>query len=68
MKVPEGVTLVLVEDSRYALSMLSAAYFDHPAQKLKVIGHRNQGKDHYYIYGKRNSGACWIQGGIDRNH
>ena len=38
VKVPEGVTLVLVEDSRYALSMLSAAYFDHPAQKLKVIG------------------------------
>ena len=30
--------------------------------------HRNQGKDHYYIYGKRNSGACWIQGGIDWNH
>ena len=38
VKVPEGVTLVLVEDSRYALSMLSAAYFDHPAQKMKVIG------------------------------
>ncbi|MCI8584308.1 MAG: UDP-N-acetylmuramoyl-L-alanyl-D-glutamate--2,6-diaminopimelate ligase [Lachnospiraceae bacterium] len=34
----EGVTLVLVPDTRYALSLLSAAYFDHPARKLKVIG------------------------------
>ena len=62
VKVPEGVTLVLVEDSRYALSMLSGAKAESDRN------HRNQGKDHYYIYGKRNSGACWIQGGIDRNH
>lgn len=38
VKVPEGVTLVLVPDTRYALALLSAAYFDHPAKKLKVIG------------------------------
>lgn len=38
VEVPEGVTLVLVPDTRYALSLLSAAYFDHPARKLKVIG------------------------------
>ncbi len=36
--MPEGVTLVLVADTRYALSLLSAAYFDHPADRLKVIG------------------------------
>ncbi len=38
VETPEGVTLVLVPDTRYALSLLSAAYFDHPARKLKVIG------------------------------
>lgn len=36
--VPEHVTLVLVQDTRYALSLLSAAWFDYPAEKLKVIG------------------------------
>lgn len=38
VEAPDGVTVVLVKDSRYALSLLSAAYFDHPAKKLKVIG------------------------------
>lgn len=38
VEVPKGVTLVLVKNTRYALSLLSAAYFDHPAEKMKVIG------------------------------
>ena len=38
VKVPAGVTLVLVDDSRYALALLSAAWFDYPAEKMKVIG------------------------------
>ena len=38
VNVPEGVTLILVSDTRYALSYLSAAWFDYPAEKLKVIG------------------------------
>ena len=36
--VPDQVTLILVEDTRYALALLSAAWFDHPADKMKVIG------------------------------
>ena len=32
------VTVVRVKDSRYALAFVSAAYFGHPAEKLKVIG------------------------------
>ncbi len=35
---PEGVTVIRTKDTRYALAVLSAAYFDHPAKKLKVIG------------------------------
>lgn len=38
VEVPEGVTLILVDDTRYALALLSAAYFDYPAEKMKVIG------------------------------
>ena len=32
------VMVVRVKDSRYALAFVSAAYFGHPAEKLKVIG------------------------------
>lgn len=32
------VTVIQVKDSRYALAFVSAAYFGHPAEKLKVIG------------------------------
>ena len=32
------VTVVRVKDSRYALAFVAAAYFGHPAEKLKVIG------------------------------
>jgi len=38
VKVPSDVTLILVEDTRYALALLSAAWFDYPAEKMKVIG------------------------------
>lgn len=36
--VPEGITVIQVKDTRYALALMSAAYFDYPAEKLKVIG------------------------------
>ena len=38
VEVPEHVTVVKVSDTHYALSLISAAYFDHPANTLKVIG------------------------------
>lgn len=34
----EGVPVVRVRNTRYALAVLSAAYFGHPARELKVIG------------------------------
>ena len=36
--VPKTVTVVKVADTRVALAQLSAAYFDYPADTLKVIG------------------------------
>ncbi len=36
--VPAGVTVIRVKDSRYALALLSAAWFGHPAEKMTVIG------------------------------
>lgn len=38
VEVPEDVTVIKVADTRYALALISAAYFDHPAKTLKVIG------------------------------
>lgn len=38
VKAPEGMTVIKVADTRYALAMLSAAFFDYPAETLKVIG------------------------------
>ncbi len=34
----DSLTIIKVEDSRYAMAFISAAYFGHPAEKLKVIG------------------------------
>lgn len=36
--VPEHITVIRVENTRKALAVLSAAWFHHPAEKLKVIG------------------------------
>ena len=38
VQVPEEVTVIQVEDTRYALACISAAWFGHPAEKLKTIG------------------------------
>lgn len=32
------VTVIRVEDTRYAMAWISAAYFGHPADRIKVIG------------------------------
>lgn len=34
----DQVTVAVVEDTRYAMACISAAYFGHPAEKLKTIG------------------------------
>ncbi|MEG1426773.1 MAG: UDP-N-acetylmuramoyl-L-alanyl-D-glutamate--2,6-diaminopimelate ligase [Oscillospiraceae bacterium] len=36
--VQAGVPVVVVENTRKALALLSAAFFDHPAEKIKTIG------------------------------
>lgn len=38
VKVPEDVTVIKVSDSRYAMALISAAWFGYPAEQLKVIG------------------------------
>ena len=36
--VPEDVTVIQVKDSRYAMALVAAAYYDYPGDKLRVIG------------------------------
>lgn len=38
VNAPEGVTVILVKDTRYALALMSAAYYGYPAEKMKIIG------------------------------
>lgn len=38
VEVPEHVTVIHVKDTRYALALMSAAYFGYPANKMKIIG------------------------------
>lgn len=38
VEAPDSVTVIHVDDTRYALALMSAAYFGYPAEKLKVIG------------------------------
>lgn len=38
VEAPEGVTVIKVADTRYALALLSAAFFHYPAEELRVIG------------------------------
>lgn len=37
-EIPGDVTVVRVEDTRYAMAFISAAWFDYPAQEMKTIG------------------------------
>jgi UDP-N-acetylmuramoyl-L-alanyl-D-glutamate--2,6-diaminopimelate ligase len=37
-KAGKEVTVIRVENTRYAMAFIAAAYFGHPAEKLKVIG------------------------------
>ena len=34
----KDVTVIRVDDTRYAMAFISAAWFGHPAEKLRVIG------------------------------
>ncbi len=34
----QNAAVVLVEDTRYAMAVLSAAYFQHPAEQIRVVG------------------------------
>lgn len=36
--VPEGVTLILVDDARRALAQLAAEWYDHPERQLRLVG------------------------------
>ncbi|MGN0382860.1 MAG: UDP-N-acetylmuramoyl-L-alanyl-D-glutamate--2,6-diaminopimelate ligase [Eubacterium sp.] len=36
--IPDNVTVISVNNTRYALACASAAYFGYPAQKIKTIG------------------------------
>ncbi|MCR5703856.1 MAG: UDP-N-acetylmuramoyl-L-alanyl-D-glutamate--2,6-diaminopimelate ligase [Eubacterium sp.] len=38
VEIPEGLTVIRVENTRYALACMSAEFFGNPAKELKTIG------------------------------
>ncbi len=38
VEVPQGITVIRVQNTREALAKVSAAYYGHPARKLQTIG------------------------------
>ena len=38
VEVPEDVTVILVKDTRIAMARMACAWFDYPADKLRMIG------------------------------
>ncbi len=38
VKAPADVTVIRVENTRYAMALISAAWFDYPAEQIRVIG------------------------------
>jgi UDP-N-acetylmuramoyl-L-alanyl-D-glutamate--2,6-diaminopimelate ligase len=38
VQVPEGVTLVIVPDTRAASALVAAAFYDHPSRAMTVVG------------------------------
>ena len=67
VSAPSDVTVIQVTDTRYAMAFISAAWFWTSGREAENNrNYRNQGKNHYYLYGKIHSGKCRIQGWSDR--
>lgn len=64
----DGITYIKVEDSRLALACMSAAYFGHPAKKIKDDRYyRNKRKNNDNLYGSFDSRVCGDQNRTDRH-
>lgn len=60
VEVPEDVAVVRVEDAREALSLLSAAWFGYPAEKLITVGitgTKGKTTSAYMVYHMLNAGG-----------
>ena len=67
VEAPQDVTVIQVEDTRYAMAMISAAWFGYPAQEGHR-DHRNKGENDDDIHGQVDPGVCGLQGRTDRDH
>ena len=64
-KLPEGISIIKVKDTRYAFALMSAAYFDYPASKMFTIGITGTKGKTTTAYMVRNVlDACGIRTGL----
>lgn len=53
VEVPDSVTVIKVDNTRYAMALISAAWFGYPAEELTTIScYRNKGQDNNNLYGE----------------
>lgn len=65
VKIPAKVAVIRVKDTRYALALMSAAYFDYPARKMFTIGITGtKGKTTTTYMIKNVLDACGIKTGL----
>ena len=62
------ITVVMVEEGRHALALLSAARFGHPTKTGDDRCYRNQGEDNHYSYDPGHFTGCRKESGHDRNY
>jgi len=63
--IPKGLSIIKVKDTRYALALMSAAYFDYPASKMFTIGITGtKGKTTTTYMIKNVLDACGIKTGL----
>ena len=65
VSAPSDVTVIQVTDTSYGI-YFSGLVWTSGREAENNRNYRNQGKNHYYLYGKIHSGKCRIQGWSDR--
>ena len=60
VEAPEDVTVILVNDTRYAMAFICRIFRSSGRETEDNRYYRNQRKNNHYLYGKVHSGECRI--------
>ena len=66
--MPDGMSVVRVEDTRYALSSIADMFFGHPSEKFNLIGITGLRKDYHNLHDKISPRRIRSKGGTYRDN